>query len=86
MIDQQANLTENKAENQGPTPAEVRLRILAMQLSGDYPMLEHRYLAKKLNRTGGAITHALDGDSPKLLARIVRHLDWLQRTREKKAA
>jgi hypothetical protein len=66
------------------TGAETRLRIYTMQLSGDYPILDQQYLAKKLNRSETAIVFALDGKSPKLLARINRHLDWLVAQREKK--
>lgn len=79
MIEQTTNLTETVPEKQEPKPADVKLRLLAMQLSGDYPMLEQQYLARKLNRSNGAISRALKGELPILLSRIVRHLDWLER-------
>lgn len=80
------NLTENKPENQVPSAAEVKLRLYKMQLSGDFDFLEQQYLAKKLNRSNGAISRALNGEIPTLLARIVRHLDFLDRRRAKKLA
>lgn len=83
MVEERTNLTQNEAENQGPKAADIRLRILAMQLSGDYPALEQQYLAKKLKRTRGAISRALSGEIPSLLARIVRHLDFLERRKAK---
>ena len=75
---------EAKGEKQVPTGAETRLRIYGMQLCGEYPTLEQKYLAKKLNRSEPAIVFALDGKSPKLLRRINKHLDWLIAQKAKK--
>jgi len=82
--DQTNQTTESGQEKQVITGAQVRKRIFDMQLSGDYPGLEQQYLAKKLNRTPSAVVYALNDKSPKLLARIVRHLDWLETQRNKK--
>lgn len=74
----------NKAmsESQAADPEAVRRRIHMMKL--DYPFLNQQYLAKKLNRTPVSITYALNGQSRPLLARIVRHLDYLESRRRKK--
>jgi len=37
--------------------------------------IKHKTIAKRLNRSNGAITHAINGKSPKLLARMKRYLD-----------
>jgi hypothetical protein len=86
MSESTQNLTENEVENQVLDPKAVKLRFLEMQLSGDYPMLEQQYLARRLNRSKGAISRAFSGEIPSLLARISRHLDWLQRRRAKRLA
>jgi len=86
MSESTQNLTEIKPENQVLIPAEVKIRILRMQLSGDFDFLEYQYLAKRLKRSNGAISRALKGEIPSVLARIKRHLDWLERRHEKKLA
>jgi hypothetical protein len=43
----------------------------------------HKTIAKRLNRSKGAVTHAINGKSPKLLARMKRYLD---RTAKKQPA
>ena len=78
----QTKPTEKPAENQIDL-LEVRLRILRMQKT-DYVFLNNRYLAEKLNRHESNISHALSGRAPKLLARLTRHLDWLEARRSKK--
>ena len=84
MIDQ--TITENNVETQALDPNAVKLRFFEMQLSGDYPMLAQQYLAKKLNRSTAAISRAFSGNIPTVLARISRHLDWLERRRAKRLA
>jgi aryl carrier-like protein len=76
----QAN--QEQAKNQANDPEAVRKRIHLMQL--DHPSLDYQHLAKKLRRSGTAITFALQAKRPQLLARIVRYLNWLDRQRAKK--
>lgn len=76
----------SQPEKQTLAPLDIRIRIMKMQESGDYSMLEKagQYLADKLNRSEGAISNALNDKSPVLLARIAQHLDWLESKRMKK--
>lgn len=67
-------------EIQQLSPLETKLRIL--KLNEELPFkLTNNYYAKKLNRSNGAIAQALNGYrfTGKLLARINRHNDWLER-------
>ena len=73
-----------RAENQAVDPEAIRRRIHLMKL--DFPFLDQTYLAKKLNRSSAAITFALSGRRNTLLARVVRHLDYLEARRAKKLA
>lgn len=71
----QANHTEEK----------VRIIRLEQELSFK---LSNTYYAEKLNRTQGAISQALNGlpNTTKLLARINRHNNWLEKKiKERKA-
>jgi len=66
---------------------QVRIRIIMMKRLPGFRFLDQQYLAKKLRRSETAISLALAGKRSQLLARIIRHLDWLERKdMEKKAA
>jgi len=66
---------------------QVRIRIIMMKRLPSFRFLDQQYLAKKLRRSETAISLALAGKRSQLLARIVKHLDYLERKEiEKKAA
>jgi hypothetical protein len=70
--------TQNTKNPQDLDPLAVKLRTFRLGVTG-------RYLAKKMNRSGTAITNAFRGESVRLLRRIDRHLDWLERKRARRA-
>ncbi len=63
----------------------VRGRIELMK--AQHPCLKNwnKYLAKALNRSRSAISHAINGRRNELLQRIVTHLDYLESKRNKAA-
>lgn len=72
-------------ETQTLSPFEEKVRILNLSnLFGK--KLTNRYYAKKLNRTDGAISQALNGfpNSTKTLDRIHRHNNWLEKQIQKR--
>jgi hypothetical protein len=75
-------VNQQQAKKQADDPEAIRKRIYLMKL--DFPQLDNQYLAKKLNRSNTAITFALQGKRSTLLARIVRHLDYLESQHQKK--
>jgi len=68
--------------NQTPalSPTEEKIRILKLQEELSFTLTTN-YYAKRLNRTRGAISQALNGfpNTKILLARIHRHNDWLEK-------
>lgn len=78
-------LNRIEAQKQAADPLAIRLQMVRMKQT-DFAFLNNRYLGKKLNRTDSAISYAFDGKIPGLLARIERHLLWLEARRAKKLA
>jgi hypothetical protein len=79
MNDQANNVTQNAAESQIIDEGlQVRIRMLTMKQTR-FRFLDQPYLAKKLHRSQTAISQALAGKRRELLARITRHLDYLER-------
>jgi hypothetical protein len=70
--------TQVKEENQINHYA-IRGRIELMKQNHSQLKYFNRYLAKRLRRSPGAISRALNGERPTLLNRISRHLDTLQK-------
>lgn len=75
-------MSQNKQDelSQSMTGIEVRKKI--DQYKYIYPVLKHhcKYFSKELIRTPGAITQALNDQSPVVLSRIIRRMNRLIRT------
>jgi len=75
-------MSENQFHNiSAQKDVSVRLKQMQGQLRDmGYRFLNQKYLAKKLNRTEGAISQALNGypHYDELRMRIVRHLVWVE--------
>jgi hypothetical protein len=70
--------TEKPAESQ-PLDEALQVRVRIIMMKRRFPFLDQQYLAKKLKRSEVAVSFALNGKSKKLLARIITHLDYLDR-------
>jgi hypothetical protein len=76
---------QKQAESQ-PLDAALQARIRIIMMKRRFRYLDQRYLAKKLKRSEMAISYALNGKRNQLLARITKHLDWLERKDAEKLA
>jgi len=79
--------TKQEAGQSQPIDDALQVRIRIIMMKRRFRFLDQRYLSKKLKRSEMAISYALSGKRNQLLARIVTHLDYLERKEiEKKAA
>ncbi len=81
MLPETSENTEKQAESQ-PIEVALQTRIRIIMMKRQFRFLDQRYLAKKLKRSEMAISYALNGRRKQLLARIIKHLDWLEKTQK----
>jgi hypothetical protein len=71
------DMSESNEKGAEKQALDTRIRIITLKRR--FPFLDQRYLARKLKRSDVAISYALSGKGKKLLARIIVHLDYLER-------
>ena len=78
-MNEKTNEASQKAVENQPLDMALQTRIRIIMMKRRFSFLDNQYLARKLRRSETAISFALNGRRKQLLARIITHLDYLDR-------